>query len=55
MATLPVLMSDRAFDEIYDMIARSCPNACVLWLNRLNNPELSDRYASHCAKLGLNS
>lgn len=39
-------MSDKRFDEIYDMILQSYPNACVLYIKEVVNPTLLEAYTA---------
>lgn len=47
MATLcNIPLSDKRYDEVVAMIRRSYPNACVLWVDQVENTILEDRYES---------
>jgi poly [ADP-ribose] polymerase 7/11/12/13 len=47
MATLRnIPLSDKRYDEVVAMIRRSYPNACVLWLDQVENTCLEERYES---------
>lgn len=41
---VPVFMSDPRFDEIMCRITESYPNACVLYIDEIVNPELEQAY-----------
>jgi len=43
---LPVQMSDYRFDDICERIYRTYPNACVLFIDEVVNPELLSSYNS---------
>ena len=53
----PVLMSNKMYDEITRLVRASYRNACVLFIDEINNPELKDLYeeqkASIVAKRGI--
>lgn len=41
---VPVFMSDPRFDEIVNKITASYPNACILYIDEIINPELEQEY-----------
>lgn len=52
MATITAIsMSDKRFDEIYDMILKSYPNACVLYIKEVMNPPLLEAYTSRMEQI----
>ncbi len=44
MALQPISMSDPIFDDISNKIRKSYPNACILWIDEVINPILSQEY-----------
>ena len=44
MNTKAISMSDKRFDTISDMILKSYPNACVLYIKEVDNPALHEAY-----------
>lgn len=46
-----VSMSDAAFGEIYDALARSYPEVCVCFVDRLSNPALEARFEARKAAM----
>jgi hypothetical protein len=51
-ATLnPVFMSDKAYNEIVDAVRATYKDACVLYIDRIVNPWLAERYKAYCEKL----
>jgi hypothetical protein len=50
MSTVPVFMSDKRFDEISNRVLKSYPNACILYIDEVINPELEARFLSRMSK-----
>jgi len=50
--TKPVSMQHPMFDKLCMQIYESYPNACVLFINEINNPMLTDMYYQYATKLG---
>lgn len=48
----PIFMDNPDYDRIVKIVYASYPNACVLMLDRVNNPELTARYEAAKAALG---
>ena len=44
MKRVPIFISDPLFDEITNRIKESYPNSCVLFIDRIENPELEALY-----------
>ncbi len=44
--------SSNEFDEIVKLVEKSCPNECVISIERVVNPQLYDRYFNYKVKLG---
>lgn len=45
MATLtPVSLSDPTYDAISDVLYKTYPNACILWIEKVDNPKLEAAY-----------
>ena len=49
----PVFMSDKIYDELTTIIRKSYENACVLYIERVVNPELLARFNNYKAKHSL--
>jgi hypothetical protein len=47
MELIPVKMSDKRFTDICRLITQSYPNACVLWVEHVENSALRKRYDSY--------
>lgn len=39
-----ISLADPIYDEITDMLAKTYPNVCVLWMNRIENLDLEKRF-----------
>ena len=48
---IPVYMSDKAYDEIVAALRASYKDACVLYIDRIENAGLAARYKAYCDKL----
>jgi hypothetical protein len=44
MSLVPVLMSDKRYSEIEQKILDSYPNACILYIDEVHNPELYEKF-----------
>lgn len=45
-----VPMEDPTYDQIHDRLCEGYPNACMLWLEKIENPELASRYLKYVTK-----
>jgi hypothetical protein len=46
----PVFMSDKIYDELTSILRKSYENACILYIDRVINPELQARFDAYKAK-----
>jgi len=44
MEMIPVTMSDKRYDQISARIRESYPNACMLWIDQINNHNLEQKH-----------
>lgn len=51
MSLTPLSLSDPMFDKLSDAIMKSYPNACILWIEQVENPALKERYNAYKCEL----
>lgn len=49
----PVFMSDKIYDELSTILRKSYEPACILYIDRVLNPELEDRFNAYKIKHSL--
>ena len=51
----PIIPTSKEFDEIVSLVEKTCPNQCVISIERVINPQLYDRYFNYQISLGESS
>ena len=51
----PISLTSKEFDEIISLVEKTCPNQCVISIERVVNPALYDRYFNYQISLGESS
>jgi len=46
----PVFMSDKVYEELTTVLRKSYENACILYIDRIVNPELLDKFNAYKTK-----
>lgn len=49
----PVFMSDKIYDELSTILRKSYEHACILYIDKVVNPELLERFNNYCATQNL--
>jgi hypothetical protein len=44
MTTTPILLSDKMYDNLVESIRKTYPNSCVLWIDKIENKSLEERF-----------
>jgi len=44
MSTTPVYMSDKIYNELVELLRKTYPNVCVLYIDRISNKALEKKF-----------
>lgn len=49
--TTPLQLSDPKFDELTELVQKSYPQACILWIETVHTPSVERRFNQRCKQL----